>query len=464
MHGDISIVDKGIGEKGTCFRFNVILSTRENVSCDNVKAEDLEMADGTHTPELTLSTPSPGLWLHTPSSKLTIHTTPSPKVRTSNVVLLIQNNERRRTSQRFMENLGIKVSIAKQWKHLPSTLQKIEHNQNYSHYNSSGKSADLRSPSGYLSRFASNNSSSVEKDVPLSSMDGSDYILSVFKRTTPKFASSFILIVIDASAGPFLELCRIVAEFKKGLHNATCKVVWLEKPMMRNIDFKHIEEDLVDPNDVVISKPFHGSRLYQVVRLLPEFGGTLQENSSKLKEEIKFQAEKVPKDPSSSRIQSYIENSSTNKHSTQQVELQDHGSSIEETKKKSMSPIQTLSHVVSKPRSPPSNGIPPKEQEIQEIGNSNDEKPLSGKKLLVADDNVLLRKLTVASLLKLGATAETCVNGQEALDLVCKGLSDQRKLGASKILPYDYVLMDCEVKTMISLSFIFLWLLKIYIL
>ena len=456
MHGDISIVDKGIGEKGTCFRFNVILSTRENVSCDNVKAEDLEMADGTHTPELTLSTPSPGLWLHTPSSKLTIHTTPSPKVRTSNVVLLIQNNERRRTSQRFMENLGIKVSIAKQWKHLPSTLQKIEHNQNYSHYNSSGKSTDLSSPSGYLSRFASNNSSGVEKDVPLSSMDGSDYILSVFKRTTPKFASSFILIVIDASAGPFLELCRIVAEFKKGLHNATCKVVWLEKPMMRNIDFKHIEEDLVDPNDVVISKPFHGSRLYQVVRLLPEFGGTLQGNLGKLKEESKFQAEKVSRDPSSSGSRSYIENSPTNKHSTQRVELQDHGSSIKTTKKKILSPIQTLSHVGFIPRSPPSNGNPPKEQEIQEIGNPNDDKPLTGKKLLVADDNALLRKLTVANLLKLGATAKTCVNGQEALDLVFKGLSDQRKLGASKILPYDYVLMDCEVKSMISLSFTFL--------
>uniref|UniRef100_A0A7N2L1N0 histidine kinase n=1 Tax=Quercus lobata TaxID=97700 RepID=A0A7N2L1N0_QUELO len=450
MHGDISIVDKEIGEKGTCFRFNVILSTCENVSCNNAKAEDLEMVDGSHTPELTLSTPSPGSWLRTPSSKLTVHTTPSPKVTTSHVVLLIQNNERRRTSQRFMENLRIRVSVAKQWEHLPSTLQKIKHKENHSCHNSLGKS-DLSSPSGYLSRSASNNSSGVEKDVPLSSMDGSNYILSVFKRTTPKFASSFILIVIDASAGPFLELCRIVAEFRKGLHNATCKVVWLEKPMMRNINFKHIEEDLVDPNDVVISKPFHGSRLYQVVRLLPEFGGTLQGNSSKLKEEIKFQAEKVPKDPSSSRSQSYIENSSTNKHSTQQVELQDLGSSIEETKKKSMSPIQTLSHVGSKPRSPPSNGIPPKEQEIQEIqeiGNSNDEKPLSGKKLLVADDNVLLRKLTVASLLKLGATAETCVNGQEALDLVCKGLSNQSKLGISKILPYDYVLMDCEMPVM----------------
>ncbi|KAM4101058.1 hypothetical protein ACB094_05G114300 [Castanea mollissima] len=448
MHGDISIVDKEIGEKGTCFRFNVILSACENVSWDNAKAEDLGMADGTYTPELTLSTPSPGLCLRTPSSKLTIHTTPSPRVRESHVVLLIQNNERRRTSQRFMENLGIKVSIAKQWEHLPSTLQKIKHNQNHSRHNSSGKSADLSSPSGYLSRYASSNSSGVEKDMPLSSMDGSDYILSVFKRTTPKFASSFILIVIDASAGPFVELCRIVVEFKKDLYNATCKVVWLEKPMMCNINFQRIEKDLVDPNDIIISKPFHGSRLYQVVRLLPEFGGTLQGNSGKLKEESKFQAEKVSRDPSSSRSQSYIENSPTNKRSTQRVELQDHGSSIETTKKKILSPIQTLSHVGFIPRSPPSIGNPPKEQKIQELGNPNDDKPLSGKKLLVADDNALLRKLTVASLLKLGATAKTCVNGQEALDLVFKGLSDQRKLGASKILPYDYVLMDCEMPVM----------------
>ena len=105
-----------------------------------------------------------------------------------------------------------------------------------------------------------------------------------------------------------------------------------------------------------------------------------------------------------------------------------------------MSPIQTLSHVGFKPRSPPSNRNPPKEQEIQEISDPNDDKSLSGKKLLVADDNALLCKLTVASLLKLGATTETCVNGQEALDLVFKGLSDQRKLGASKFLPYGLCL------------------------
>jgi hypothetical protein len=457
MHGDIRIVDKEIGEKGTCFRFNVILSICENISYDNAKTEDLEMTVSTSTPEIAISTPSPGLCLRTPSSKPTIHTTPSPKLRASHVVLLIQNNERRRTSQRFMENLGIKVSVVKQWEHLHSTLNRIKHKQNHSRHSSTGKS-DLNSPSDYSSRSASNNSIVAEKDVPLSTLDGSDYILSIFKRTTPKCASSFILIVIDASAGPFLELYKIVAEFKRGIHNTICKVVWLDKAMMRNINLQSIEEDLIDPNDVIISKPFHGSRLYEVVRLLPEFGGTLQGNLGQLRGESMFQARKVPGDPGSSRSQSYIGNSPIHGYSTQRVlELQDHGSSIESPKKKILSTTQTPSHVGFKPRSPLSHGNPPQEKEIQECGNpSNDEKPLSGKKILVAEDNVVLRKLTVANLLKLGATTEICENGQEALELVCKGLSDQRKFGASEILPYDYILMDCEVKTMISLSFTFL--------
>ncbi|CAK9183094.1 unnamed protein product [Ilex paraguariensis] len=51
-------------------------------------------------------------------------------------------------------------------------------------------------------------------------------------------------------------------------------------------------------------------------------------------------------------------------------------------------------------------------------------------------------------LYKLGATVILCENGEEALQLVCKGLSDQRKRRAAHILPYDYILMDCEMPVM----------------
>lgn len=63
----------------------------------------------------------------------------------------------------------------------------------------------------------------------------------------------------------------------------------------------------------------------------------------------------------------------------------------------------------------------------------------------------MLRKVAVSILVGLGATVECSENGQEALQLVCNGLSDQKKPGSSNNLPYDYILMDCEVRAMISL-------------
>ncbi|KAH7862969.1 hypothetical protein Vadar_011620 [Vaccinium darrowii] len=66
--------------------------------------------------------------------------------------------------------------------------------------------------------------------------------------------------------------------------------------------------------------------------------------------------------------------------------------------------------------------------EVEEQG-CNESKPLGGKRILVAEDNVVLRKGAVANVSGLGAMVESCENGKQALELVCKGLSDQtRKL------------------------------------
>jgi hypothetical protein len=331
MHGDIGIVDKEIGEKGTCFRFNVLLNICENISSDTAKAEAHDIEEG-FTHQMTISAPNPALCIRTPSPKLATHC-PSPKQKSSHVVLWIENNERRRTSQRFMEKLGIKVSVVKELENLPSILRRIK----YKH--SSGKS-ELSSPNEYLSRSPSSNSVSVEMDMPSSTMVGSDYTLSVFKRTTLRCTSSFILIVIDASAGNFPELRKTVAEFRKGLQNTCCRVVWLKKPTMCSISFECVEEDMMDPNDVIMSKPFHGSRLYEVVELLPEYEGTLLGNRGRQKRESMPQAGKMPRDlPSSSGTWPYTENS-------QIVEIQDHSSSGTETPgKKVISATQNLSHV-----------------------------------------------------------------------------------------------------------------------
>ncbi|XP_071741372.1 histidine kinase CKI1-like [Rutidosis leptorrhynchoides] len=93
---------------------------------------------------------------------------------------------------------------------------------------------------------------------------------------------------------------------------------------------------------------------------------------------------------------------------------------------------------------------PKRQDEIQEItrNSPSNKSPLRGKKMLLVEDDSLQQMIAKKSLLKLGVVIDTCTNGEEALTLVNKGLDDQRDLGASHILPYEYILMDCQMPVM----------------
>ncbi|KAJ7977651.1 Histidine kinase [Quillaja saponaria] len=403
MHGDIGIVDKEIGERGTCFRFNVLLAICEAISNDNTR-EDTELeSDRNHDQPSGLCNLTPGSSCCSASPRLI--RTSSPRPEASRVVLLIQNGERRRTTQKFMERLGIKVSIVKQWEHLSCTLKKIKQRWNPLSQSSSGSSSTPHSSSGRA------------KDVPLSSVDGTDYSTSIFNKTNVGAGSSgFVLIVVDTNAGPFIELCRIIAEFKKGLYNP-CKVVWLEKPLTHNINFEGIDQEMFDPNDIIISKPFHGSRLNQVIRLLPEFGGSWHSNSAiKTKRERTYSSGKTLTKSQSRGLPSHL------------AKVQDYGSSSSE---------KFSTELLSCKKGSTGNRF-----SAQQGGIDRNSENLSGKKFLVVEDNLVLRKLASDNVTLLGATAEVCKNGEEAVQLVCNGLVSRN------ILPYDYILMDCEMPVM----------------
>ncbi|KAJ7008735.1 histidine kinase CKI1-like [Populus alba x Populus x berolinensis] len=448
MGGEIGIVNKEIGEKGTCFKFNVFLDICEISSADiqnaEVEIKGDSMSDGEpNYSKLTIRTPSRGLVIRTPSPRLSILGS-SPKIEGSHVVLLIQNEERLRSSQKYIEGLGIKVSSVKQWKHLHSTLKKIKARQNVSPHSSSGKS-DLGSRSDHF------NSGSM-KDVPLSSMDGIDQKPSTSRSSNLKGAPGFVLLVIDAGAGPFQELYRVVAEFKRDLHSSCCKVVWLDKPTSRSINLRGFEQNLIDPRDAILLKPFHGSRLYQVIRLLPEFGGHGLISKSKRKSAI--QATNALKDPGSSSSthsqRTKLKVLSTCENSFQQVESQAKGSSKNEKNRKNpLLDDPDHSHVRSKSRQSSTERLPVRSLEIQEAhGNLSKDKCLSGLKFLVADDNEISRRVTSHILERHGATVEVCENGEEAFQLVCIGLHSQKEHSHSIVLPYDYILMDCEMPKM----------------
>nr|GEW45343.1 histidine kinase CKI1-like [Tanacetum cinerariifolium] len=89
---------------------------------------------------------------------------------------------------------------------------------------------------------------------------------------------------------------------------------------------------------------------------------------------------------------------------------------------------------------------PRKQEGPTEITKSS---PLRGKNVLLADVDPSQRIVAQKLLSRNGVTTTYCVNNRkEALDMVIKGLNDQRNIGASHILPYDYIFMDCQMPDM----------------
>ncbi|KAK4492635.1 hypothetical protein RD792_003453 [Penstemon davidsonii] len=364
MGGEIGIVDKEIGEKGTCFKFNVFLSTCETDISTQAREAELQ-ANG----DYFISSDS---FQHSgPSTR-----THSPKPEETHVLLFIQSAKRSSILQNFMQRLGIKVNIVNQHDQLSPTLKKIKHKLNLSSHSSSGAS------------------STRSKDVPLSSLEGTDNVShSLRKPNAQGRLNGSVLIVIDTRAGPFREISRAVAEFRRDLDNNCCsRVLWLYEPSLSNTNFQGLDEDKLPSSDLIMSKPLHGSHLYQAIGLLPKFHGMGPPRR------VEINGENVGSfEAGTSGVKGkFSEESSANKN--------------------------------------------------EEIEGPSSGKPLTGKKLLVADDDLIGR--TVATLVaeQLGANIFSCKNGQEAWELVCKSLVNGTKAGTSMdSVPFDCILMDCQV-------------------
>ncbi|XP_060171004.1 histidine kinase CKI1-like [Lycium barbarum] len=233
--------------------------------------------------------------------------------------------------------------------------------------------------------FASYNSSSSgkSKEIPLSALDGTD------NDDRGRGLIRFILIIIDTSVGLTREISRAMADYRKDFpKNVSLRVVWLDKP--------GVDEDKLPSTDIFIAKPLHGSDLYRALEFVPEFRD-------------KFLPPTV--------IQEEMKDETTSRMKIQQ-------------------PLVN----------------PPLEAKRQDVsvdvnGSSSNNLPLTGKKILVVEDDNMLLMICLFVVSKLGATTYTCGNGEEALDLVCKGLSDQRDIGPfTPSPPFDYIMMDCQVK------------------
>ncbi|CAH8268088.1 unnamed protein product [Arabidopsis lyrata] len=356
MGGEIRITDKAMGEKGTCFQFNVLLTTLDSPPVSDMKAkQDIEVG-GEY-----VSTPNLGLTINTSlgaimnirnlSPRFNNCLSSSPKQECSRVVLLLKNEERRRVTEKYIKNLGIKVSVVEKWEHLSYALERLF---GFSPQSSMGRAeCSLSNPSS--------------RELPLIGMDGIDSRSQLPKKRSNSF-SALVLLVIDAKTGPFFELYDIVKQFRRGLpHGITCKVVWLNESSTR----------VSEKGDISCSRPLHGSHLMEVLKI--EITKT------------KFQQEGL----SSLRFNKKL------------------GSSESETWVKS---VRTGGNLIGNP------------EDEQGTSKPSDDEFLRGKRVLVVDDNFLIRKVATGKLKKMGVSeVKQCDSGKEALRLVTEGLAQRRE-------------------------------------
>ncbi|CAN6724538.1 unnamed protein product [Malus baccata var. baccata] len=209
--------------RGTCFSFDVSLLTCKPKSGDMEEESPIMHSDRSANAFQPF-----GIQL----------LVPSPKQEGSHVVLFIEGDERRKILVRYISRLNIKVSYVKCAKNLLPQLEKIKRKLDISYFNYSEKSQ--QEEDGHTCR-------------------------KINSRNSP---ASIVLVVLDTNVGAFSELYTTMASFRKDIHNSRCKVVWLDSSITRNTHPLQMEGcSLAPPNDYIIYKPFHGSRLYKQIEL-----------------------------------------------------------------------------------------------------------------------------------------------------------------------------------------------------
>ncbi|KAK9139200.1 hypothetical protein Scep_008881 [Stephania cephalantha] len=309
----------------------------------------------------------------------------------SRAVLFLDGDERRRTIQKYLESAGITTLTMDGLERFVSILEKIKYKQYLTQLSSSRNS-----------EFGSFNITTLDfteetRDMPMDIEEGRNLMTPKRKATS---TSRFLLIVIDLNAADFndenfSEFRSMLADFRKDLGDLQCKIVWLRTSIAVSESRRLDEKQLAEYEHIII-KPLHGFQLYNVLRLLPEFGGAST---------IQHHRAKPTTDPSSSVQFAGIRSSS------EIIELrQPHESQPEAT---------------------------------------NHNGPLHGKKILVAEDQPVLRMVAQRILNQLGATTRLCENGEEALQAVCEALREAYEVEGSLMKPpYDFILMDCQMPVM----------------
>ncbi|KAL6861923.1 hypothetical protein ACP4OV_017623 [Aristida adscensionis] len=247
MGGEISIIDKEPGERGTCFGFNVLLKISE-------RQEPQDIEEGASVP-VNNSNFRASVFKEVNSFK------------GGHCALYVHGEETRRILQNWMESIGMKVSLIPRVELIASTLENMQH--------------VIMSPKA--------SSPAVDCDVADRCFSSKDMVSQVFpmvlrSSSTHRRGSlggypSGVLVVIDLSSGGLEEIHLEMVKFLRIKHQTPCKVVLLGDLKTTSDDlwrFKEISYDLV------LRKPMHGSRLHTLLMTLRDLQASETQSSSQV--------------------------------------------------------------------------------------------------------------------------------------------------------------------------------------
>lgn len=268
MGGEIKIMDKTPTEKGTCFRFNILLK-----SC---KQSDTNVDDESRAERSSSLPINSNIIKDSANSQIMQSTSSSMGFKRGlardnvHAILFVQGDETTRIMQRWMEISGVEVWVIDHWRLIYSITEKIK--------NSLGrlgrsKSSSLASLLNMTAEFP-HAKDEANKILPLSNIE--------FK-TSPKDYTIWVLIVIDFSLGNFPEIELTLKRLIIGNESLHFKIVWL---VNSNAPTDGLRRSKHVPCHLILQKPIHGSRLYALSRLIQDFGRESEHDLHKMPRSI----------------------------------------------------------------------------------------------------------------------------------------------------------------------------------
>lgn len=514
MGGDISIIDKDEpGEPGTRFRFNLIFKCSKQKSAaggEEGQRPDILLDDGgsfqaTFGINSTSAssgwrinpTAIPGLFEYSAANAFM-----SAPVEGVHVLLAMKGHGGKRIVKKWMEMRGLQVWTVGDWEEFAPTVERIKQEMLLESFHNSGRFEPIlpesHSYDSWVDDFDTQSLGRVRSSIDTSLHQrplcgaGSPVHSLPEQRFEGYETRAHLLIIVDIAMVTQLSeaLCSDLEDMLLEARLLSYKIVWLVNPNTPSVDIQFLKSR-TRACSLILHKPLYASRLQSIWQLLEELVGNKVEKGEGEAPVFSPEdcGERVHLDATNSLYtslscmntfrektslsgniftQSKLKHQSSLPSSTRslaplKVEAYKEGDQLGSAVRSRYTPAMEVERRLpstppgqSKLQSSPENKPRKVQRHSKEI--PRDSQLLSAMHILVAEDNLILQRLTKTQLVRFGASVECVDNGAEAVRLVLENLyrskisppeRDEGEPEGSDIpkrnQPFDLVVMDCEM-------------------